>query len=265
MGWQKDTMAYNGKNISLLTRSRGSRLPLYKKNQMATAGFDSLQAENLALKQALTKARSQLAAGHQRLALLTYQTQYDTLTNTPNRLLLQDRFAQALRQAERSGLLLGLLFIDLDHFKSINDQFGHCTGDAVLQAVSQRLQQSIRSCDTLCRYGGDEFVLLLPVLQQVSDASTIAGKIIQAIAAPLQLHDQTFALSGSLGIALYPADGQSISELTLAADQAMYQAKAMGGGRFVLFGPVAATTAIPALCKQEGSAGRVVLQRQRRY
>jgi len=160
--------------------------------------------------------------------------------------------------------LLGLMFIDLDHFKKINDIFGHSTGDAVLQSVSQRLQQSIRSSDTLCRYGGDEFVLLLPVLLHLADAKAIAAKIIRAIAAPLQLHDQLFALSGSLGIALYPTDGDCIAALTSAADQAMYQAKAKGGGCFVLNG-VIQVPPFRAVKRIRGSSGGLVLQRQRLY
>ena len=231
--------------------------------------FTALQEENLALKKALNLARRQIVSDSKSLALLKHQSKYDGLTNTPNRLLLQDRFLQALRQAKRSGQLLGLLFIDLDHFKTINDHFGHSTGDAVLQAVSQRLQQSIRNSDTLCRYGGDEFVLLLPVLLRLSDARAIAAKIISAIAAPLELNGQMFELSGSLGIALYPSDGDSISSLTSAADQAMYQAKAKGGGCFVFNGATATSTAaaphLRAVKLLRGSAGGLVLQRQRLY
>ena len=226
--------------------------------------YKALQEENRALKEALMAARRQIANNNKSLELLKHQSQYDGLTNTPNRLLLQDRFQQALRQAKRSEKLLGLMFIDLDHFKKINDIFGHNTGDLVLQAVSQRLQQSIRSSDTLCRYGGDEFVLLLPVLLHLSDAKAIAAKIIRAIAAPLQLNDQLFELSGSLGIAVYPADGDSIAALTSAADQAMYQAKAKGGGCFV-FNGLTQLPQLKALKLMRGSSGGVVLQRQRLY
>ncbi|WP_306522674.1 GGDEF domain-containing protein [Rheinheimera sp.] len=254
-----------GKRPAQATQTATKVLPAHKASQSDSDWLAALKEENLALKQALRAARAQIAADNAHLEVLKHQSQYDGLTNTPNRLLLQDRFLQALRQAQRSGQLLALLFIDLDHFKSINDHFGHSTGDAVLQSVSQRLQQSIRSSDTLCRYGGDEFVLLLPVLLQVSDASAIAGKIIKAIAAPLQLDGQVFELSGSLGIALYPADGDTISDLTLAADQAMYQAKAQGGGCFVFNGSVNPLTQMHQNKNSKGSAGRIVLQRQRRY
>lgn len=204
-----------------------SAAPLLQLNQQ------QLQQENDSLQQALKAALQQMAAEHQQLLKLQQSSQFDQLTNTPNRLLLQDRFTQGLKQAHRLGHQLGVLFIDLDHFKAINDTLGHAAGDEVLKQVSLRMQQSIRSSDTVCRYGGDEFVLLLPVLASNADAAAIAAKIIQAVAQPMQIEGQLLRLGLSLGIALYPADGDSMAALTAAADQAMYQAKALGGSCFI--------------------------------
>jgi len=192
-----------------------------------------LQQENDSLQLALKAALQQIATEHQQLLQLQHSSQFDQLTNTPNRLLLQDRFTQGLKQAKRLGHQLGVLFIDLDHFKAINDTLGHAAGDEVLKQVSLRMQQSIRSSDTVCRYGGDEFVLLLPVLASTADAAAIAAKIIQAVAQPMLIEGQLLTLGLSLGIALYPADGDSMAALTAAADQAMYQAKALGGSCFI--------------------------------
>ena len=198
-----------------------------------TRRAQQLQQENESLQLALKAALQQIATEHQQLLNLQQSSQFDQLTNTPNRLLLQDRFMQGLKQAQRLGHQLGVLFIDLDHFKAINDTLGHAAGDEVLRQVSCRMQQSIRSGDTVCRYGGDEFVLLLPALATTADAAAIADKIIQAIAQPMQVEGQALTLGLSVGIALYPADGDSIAALTAAADQAMYQAKALGGGCFI--------------------------------
>jgi diguanylate cyclase (GGDEF)-like protein len=205
-----------------------------------------LQQENDSLQQALKAALQQMAAEHQQLLKLQQSSQFDQLTNTPNRLLLHDRFTQGLKQAHRLGHQLGVLFIDLDHFKAINDTLGHAAGDEVLRQVSLRMQQSIRSSDTVCRYGGDEFVLLLPVLASNADAAAIAAKIIQAVAQPMQIEGQLLRLGLSLGIALYPADGDSMAALTAAADQAMYQAKALGGSCFIFsFSPHRAPLLLP--------------------
>ena len=163
---------------------------------------------------------------------------YDPLTGLPNRRLLQDRLHQAMSQAKRDHSRLALLFLDLDKFKPVNDDFGHQAGDELLQAVAQRLQACVRESDTVARVGGDEFVLLLPSIEAAIAASAVARKIHDALIEPFALsHGQNVRISSSTGIAIYPEHGSDETELTQHADAAMYQAKAAGRDRFVLFVP----------------------------
>lgn len=165
---------------------------------------------------------------------------YDALTGLPNRRLLGDRLHQALSNARRNKTLLALLFIDLDKFKPVNDDFGHAVGDELLQAVAQRLQTCVRESDTVARVGGDEFVVLLSVIEAAPDASAVARKIHDALIAPFVLSQgQSVTISSSTGIALYPEHGSDETELTQHADAAMYQAKAAGRDRFSVYAPVA--------------------------
>ena len=163
---------------------------------------------------------------------------YDPLTGLPNRRLLQDRLHQAMSQAKRERGRLALLFLDLDKFKPVNDAFGHPAGDELLQAVAQRLQTCVRESDTVARVGGDEFVLLLPVIETAIAASAVARKIHDALVEPFTLaQGQTVRISSSMGIAIYPEHGSDETELTHHADAAMYQAKETGRDRFVVYAP----------------------------
>lgn len=163
---------------------------------------------------------------------------YDPLTGLPNRRLLQDRLHQAMSQAKRERSRLGLLFLDLDKFKPVNDTFGHGVGDELLRAVAQRLQACVRESDTVARVGGDEFVLLLPVIEAAIDASAVARKIHDALMAPFTLSQgQSVHMSASTGIAIYPEHGSDEAELTQHADAAMYEAKAGGRDRFAVYAP----------------------------
>lgn len=165
---------------------------------------------------------------------------YDPLTGLPNRRLLQDRLHQAMSQAKRERSRLALLFLDLDKFKPVNDDFGHQAGDELLQAVAQRLQTCVRESDTVARIGGDEFVVLLPVIEAAPDARAVARKIHDALIAPFVLSQgQSVTISSSTGIAIYPEHGSNDAELTQHADAAMYQAKAAGRDRFAVYAPVA--------------------------
>ncbi|AMO37981.1 hypothetical protein AC731_014180 [Thauera humireducens] len=150
---------------------------------------------------------------------------HDPLTGLPNRVLLQDRLERALASAQRNGTSLAMLFIDLDGFKPVNDRYGHDTGDALLQAVAKRLRGTLRHSDTAARIGGDEFVVLLPVLAETQDAGLIAAKLRTAIASPFEIDGHRITISASIGLALYPRDGDTASELMRTADGAMYADK----------------------------------------
>lgn len=154
---------------------------------------------------------------------------YDSLTGLPNRALFLDRLEHSLDAARRHGLKGALLFLDLDRFKEINDSQGHAVGDLALVEVARRFQRLLRKEETLARLGGDEFVLIAEGANQDS-AATIAERMLGALRAPMQVSDQATHLSGSIGVALYPDDGDSVGDLIKHADIAMYRAKAMGGG-----------------------------------
>lgn len=153
---------------------------------------------------------------------------HDPLTGLPNRLLLADRIEQGMAQAVRNGRKMALLYVDLDEFKPVNDQHGHLTGDHLLRAVGDQLSQVVRHVDTVARIGGDEFVVLLPNIQVAEDAGQIAAKIVHALGQAFTIDDLTLKIGASLGIALYPDDGQDAATLLQRADAALYRAKAEG-------------------------------------
>ena len=150
----------------------------------------------------------------------------DALTGLPNRTLLRDRFSQATSQAKRHHKLVAMLLIDLDGFKGVNDRLGHGAGDRLLCAVGARLLESIRIEDTACRYGGDEFVIMLPEIEDAAMAAAAAEKIRARLCKPEFIDGYEIRLTASIGTALYPADGKSHEQLIKHADDAMYRAKA---------------------------------------
>lgn len=163
---------------------------------------------------------------------------YDPLTRLPNRRLLQDRLRLALAQARRQTTQLALLCLDLDHFKPINDTWGHPAGDELLQAVAQRLSACVRESDTVARPGGDEFVVLLPDIHQEDDALEVAGKILSTLRQPFMLSvGAQVQVSVSIGIALHPRHGLDDQTLFNHADQALYQAKALGRDTLAFYEP----------------------------
>jgi diguanylate cyclase (GGDEF)-like protein len=159
---------------------------------------------------------------------IRHMAHHDELTGLPNRALLHDRLAQALGQARRTGRPLALLFLDLDDFKYINDSLGHEIGDRLLRTAAARLQAIVRPGDTVARLGGDEFVVMLVDLKQAEDAAGIAHEIVQVLSRPLRADDRTLHVTASLGVATFPADGDSAEQLLKHADAAMYRAKAHG-------------------------------------
>ncbi|MFZ3137513.1 MAG: EAL domain-containing protein [Thermodesulfovibrionales bacterium] len=172
---------------------------------------------------------------------------FDVLTNLPNRYLFKDRLNQAILYAEKYKKLLAVIYLDLDDFKRVNDTFGHNFGDKFLQAVSDRLEKSIRKIDTLsrieenrlettvARLGGDEFTILLRELKETKDASRVAQRIVDLFSQPFHIENRLIFISTSIGIALYPNDGQDVDTLLKNADTAMYHAKEKGRNNFQFF------------------------------
>jgi diguanylate cyclase (GGDEF)-like protein/PAS domain S-box-containing protein len=159
---------------------------------------------------------------------LHYLGHHDPLTGLANRHLLNDRLEHAILRAQREGEQLALLFIDLDHFKMVNDTLGHSVGDQLLCAMAQRLAGQLRSSDTLARMGGDEFIILVEGVAEAGALVQIAAKLVETFAAPVELEQRQLYVTGSIGISLYPADGLDAKTLIRNADAAMYQAKAQG-------------------------------------
>jgi diguanylate cyclase (GGDEF)-like protein/PAS domain S-box-containing protein len=160
---------------------------------------------------------------------LRFLALHDPLTGLANRILLTDRGDQAIRRADRGGRSLAVLFIDLDRFKSINDTLGHDIGDEVLTSVTRRLIAVLREDDTLCRFGGDEFVCLLPDIADRRDAGLVAQKLLSSLDQPIDVAGHRFKIAASIGISAYPSDGRNFDDLVVQADQAMMRAKQAGG------------------------------------
>lgn len=160
--------------------------------------------------------------------VISYQAYHDILTDLPNRMLFKDRLGLAVIQAKRKLTELAVMFVDLDRFKLVNDTLGHVKGDELLQQVAQRLKDCLRRGDTLARQGGDEFTIVLPELRDRQDAKAIADKFLESLHRPFDLDGHEVHISASIGIAIYPGDGETIDELLRHADIAMYQVKALG-------------------------------------
>ncbi|GAB4384057.1 MAG: hypothetical protein Kow00121_47050 [Elainellaceae cyanobacterium] len=168
-------------------------------------------------------------------SMIRYQASHDGLTNLPNRLLFNEQLSLALIHAQQQDEMLGVAFLDLDRFKTINDTLGHAIGDSLLQQVADRLWYCLRDCDVVARWGGDEFTLLLPYLNSAEDITKIAGRILEQLALPFHLDDQDLYITASLGIALFPYDGEDAETLLKHADAAMYQAKQLGKNNYQLY------------------------------
>ncbi|WP_445231770.1 putative bifunctional diguanylate cyclase/phosphodiesterase [Duganella rhizosphaerae] len=160
--------------------------------------------------------------------VISYQAYHDILTDLPNRMLFKDRLGLAVIQAKRKLTELAVMFVDLDRFKLVNDTLGHVKGDELLQQVATRLKDCLRRGDTLARQGGDEFTIVLPELRDRQDAKAIADKFLESLHKPFDLDGHEVHISASIGIAIYPGDGETIDELLRHADIAMYQVKALG-------------------------------------
>ncbi|MCX5856579.1 MAG: diguanylate cyclase, partial [Deltaproteobacteria bacterium] len=157
---------------------------------------------------------------------------HDALTGLPNRLLFYDRFSQILAHARRSGEQFAVIMLDLDKFKDVNDRLGHDAGDQLLRSVAERLASQQRDGDTVARFGGDEFLLILPGIKQKEDLDPLGQKILQIFQQPFRISDQELVVHASIGVAVFPDDGPDKDALFQKADFAMYRAKAAGGNRW---------------------------------
>lgn len=196
--------------------------------RLQNSADEKLKAKNLELEHEIAERRK----AEQRLEYLAH---HDSLTGLPNRMLLLDRLRQAIAHAHRNKDCVGVLFMDLDRFKAINDALGHQLGDRLLKVVAQRLIEQIREGDTVARLGGDEFVAVLCGLGKTADACLVAEKILAAVGEPCRLDRHDLYPTPSIGIAAYPDHGDDPAILIRSADNAMYQAKAAGRNRCVVF------------------------------
>lgn len=176
-----------------------------------------------------------VSAARARSLEMSHMAQHDSLTRLPNRILFNDRLSQAISLAARQGTELALMFVDLDHFKKINDSLGHAVGDKLLQSVADRLVSSVRRSDTVCRFGGDEFVVLLSQVEHAEDAAFSARKILRALAASHIVDGKTLDIQVSIGVSTYPSDGPEAETLMVRADTAMYEAKQHGRNTYKFF------------------------------
>src|SRR5579871_4049759 len=208
--------------------------------QCATALTRKWQNERLVreqmdrLEQVITQRTRGLEAANRQLRHLAT---HDALTGLPNRVLLEDRLTQAMAHADRDGRSFAVLVCDLDRFKLINDSLGHGAGDELLQEVAQRLGGLIRSIDTVARFGGDEFVLLLSSVSRPEDATQLAARAVEALQRPVLISGIDVHTTVSIGVAFYPADGSTIETLIARADAAMYNAKQRGRGNVQCYDP----------------------------
>jgi diguanylate cyclase (GGDEF)-like protein len=239
----EELISVNSEIINELANSSptpGEKLALERVETVARKLQDASERVTMVSQSLQIQIRDRTMIDHQLAAAVEQQegsrnaALHDNLTGLPNRALFLDRLEHAIAQATRHRWILAVMFVDLDNFKSINDSYGHQAGDAVLQAVATRLQQSTRTEDTVSRYGGDEFLYLLSPLNEERDIAMIAAKIRKAIQTPLDLgtHDVDLSpcLEASIGISVFPKDGVSAAALIKRADEAMYGAKESKSG-----------------------------------
>ncbi len=166
---------------------------------------------------------------------LEYLANFDTLTGLPNRRLFFDRMEQSLLNAKRQKHMVGLLYLDLDRFKGVNDSFGHAVGDLLLRETAARLTESLRLSDTAARMGGDEFTVILTKITETADAAIVARRIVDNLSKPFFLENHEVSIGVSIGIGIYPIDGEDADVLLKKADTAMYRAKGTGSNLFRYF------------------------------
>ncbi len=197
----------------------------------------ALRDANERLVVAMVHAQTMAESAQSNATQMSHMATHDFLTGLPNRALLTDRLTQAILHAQRSGKPVALMYLDLDHFKHINDSLGHDVGDALLQAVAIRLRDNVRQSDTVCRQGGDEFVVLLAEVEATRDAAQSAQKLLAALTEPYGVGEHRLHLTLSMGISMHPDDAPDVETMMRNADTAMYYAKHQGRNQFAFFTP----------------------------
>jgi diguanylate cyclase (GGDEF)-like protein len=219
LGFTSQTDGDGGGNaLAEVVAARHALLMSHRETLAAHAAIHKLQEANARLSAEITALRRKEA----RALELAY---FDELTGLPNRRLLRDRLQQAVAQCARQEKQLALLFVDLDGFKGVNDTLGHAAGDKLLKRVADRIAASVREADTACRYGGDEFVIMIPSLARAGIAVAVAEKVRSYLSEPYIIDDFRVGIGASIGMALYPDHGPAGEDLLQHADSALYQAK----------------------------------------
>ncbi len=214
---------------------RSTEAELSKEKAALDDHVKQLQLANECLVVATIEAQSQAEEIERAKVRLAHLAQHDALTDLPNRILLNDRLVHAIALARRQRKRLAVMFLDLDRFKYINDSLGHAVGDRLLQSVATRLTESVRSTDTVCRQGGDEFVVLLDNVEHAEDAALSAQKILDALTASHRIEHFELHVTVSIGISIYPDNGEDADTLIKNVDTAMYQAKEGGRNHYQFF------------------------------
>jgi len=233
-------------------REKVSELDAKAKDAHSSRNEVQLREANEHLVVATVRAQTMTDAAEQATAQMTHMAEHDFLTGLPNRMLLTDRLAQAIALAQRHGKKVALMYLDLDHFKHINDSLGHEVGDQLLQSAAKRLQSCVRLSDTVSRQGGDEFVVLLPEFDEVQGAVLTAEKLIEAMAEPHLIGSHQLHVTLSIGISLYPDDGKDVEAVIRNADTAMYHAKQSGRNNYQIFAPDMNVSAVARQAIEQG-------------
>ena len=234
---------------TFLCRTVGRRIDAGGEEQEWIWSFDDVSSERAtleSLENLVAERTAELQAANKRLeaeigerkqaeSRARHLADHDALTGLPNRRILEDRLTQALALSYRNRKQTAAMFIDLDRFKTINDSLGHAVGDHLLQEVAQRLVRQLRVGDTVCRIGGDEFVVVLPEIVRGADAAQVAQKIIETLSEPIELEGRDITVTPSIGISVFPEDGSDAETLIRNADAAMYHAKEMGRSNYQFF------------------------------
>ena len=238
--------------------------------QISTSQANQLVEANAQLMLAALHNQAQADTAAQALDEVTRSAGHDPLTDLPTRPLLLDRFMHAISNARRRSTRVALLFVDLDEFKQINDTFGHAIGDRALECVAHSLTASVRESDTVSRHGGDEFLILLSEIALAKDAALIASKVLSTLATVSHIEGHPIRLKASIGISLFPDDGDEPQALIELADAAMYQAKRNAPGSFVFHGEElverrSALARLPASAHADSHHDSVLAEHEQRH